>query len=462
MSELGPLSSRLAAHVCAQRYEHLPASTVSAAKRAILDGIGVMLAASGSSVEVEPFIELGRASAAEKRATLLGVGEKTTVLMAALCNGAMAHALDYEDAFDPAPLHPNASLLPAALSLCEQLPQTSGRDLIVAVAVGCDLACRLGLAVGQPLEVLGWYPPPIIGAYGATSACGRLLHLDALRLIDAYSLLSCQNVCPGEIKHSARTHLRAVREAFPAQAAVLSCLLAQNGTPGFEQPIEGPNGFYGVFAAGRYDPEVLMAGLGEHFYIEQLSFKKWPCCRGTHAFIEAALQLRNSPRLSAQDIVAGTLVGEPIHRMLAQPFERKCRPQTPIDAKFSLPFSVAAALCHGDPTLDTFAPSRLPDPEIQQLAARLTFVERPTPQAGHAASGTLKLTLKAGGDLECHIERAKGDPQHPVSDDELLEKFLDCCARARRPLEAQRARQLAERIMQLDEESSVAALIALC
>ena len=455
------LSARLASHALRFDASTLSSSVIRATRRAILDGIGVMLAASGESREAQPFVDLVRSQPGPAQAALLGFAERASAAQAALVNGALAHALDYEDAFDPVPLHPNASLLPAALAVLEVRP-CSGRELLAAVALGCDLVCRLGLSLQRPLEAGGWYPPPILGAFGATLAAARLAGLSPVQLCDAWSLLIGQNCCPGEIKYSPESSLRAVREAFPAQAAVLSVQLAARGVRGFEAPFEGTAAFYQLFAAGQYDPAPLLEGLGERFWIEQLSFKRWPCCRGTHAYIEAAQTLQRRHSVRRQDIAAIVCTGGSIQQMLAEPRERKQRPRTLIDAKFSIPFVTALALCRPDVTLGSFTEDALTDPMLLELAERCEFQCRPESSSGHAAGGELTLRLRDGRLLQHRVARALGEPARPLSDTALREKFIDCASRAARPLGPRQAARQADRILALESEPDAAlALLAM-
>ncbi len=451
------LSARVAAHVAQCRFEALPYASVAAAKRAILDGTGVMFAASGLSDDVVPFVALARTQSASPQATLIGFDERVGVTMAALANGAMAHALDFEDAFDPAPCHPNASLLPALLSAAQFRPPISGRDFIAAVAVGCDLVCRLALSLRQSLESAGWYPPPILGAHGACAAVARALRLSPAQIIDAFSLLLCQNTCPGEIKHSPETVIRAIREAFPAQAALSSALLAERGVRGFAHPLEGRNGFFALFASGRYEPCDITDGLGQRFWIEALSFKKWPCCRGTHAYIEAAQTLRQEYGFSTGDIADLRIFGGELQRMLCEPRAQKQQPQTLIDAKFSLPFTLAVALRDQEVTLNSFTPAALSDPLLLSLAARARF------EFGAAislpAAGEIQLTLKDGRVLRHRVPQALGDPSRPLSDAALRAKFVNCTMNAARPLSRRQAEALADRFMNLELEADVGALL---
>jgi 2-methylcitrate dehydratase PrpD len=452
------LSARVANHVAHCRFESLPRATVAAAKRAILDGVGVMFAASGVSEDIVPFVELARSLGGVPQATIIGFKERVSAPMAALANGAMAHALDFEDAFDPVPCHPNASLLPALLSAAESRSPISGREFIVAVATGCDLVCRMALSLRQPLESGGWYPPPILGAFGATAAVSRALHLSPTQIADAFSLLLCQNTCPGEIKHSPETVIRAIREAFPAHAAVLSSLLAERGVRGFTHPLEGQNGFFALYASGRYEPSDITDGLGERFWIEHLSFKKWPCCRGTHAYIEAAQTLRRAHGFAAADIAELRIFGGELQRMLCEPETQKRRPQTIIDAKFSLPFTLAAALRHEEVTLDSFTAERLQEPLLLSLAAKTRFEFRQA--IAQPAAGEICITLNDGRILRQTILHALGDPTRPLNDSLLHAKFVDCTMHAVLPLSRHGADALANRFMNLEQEPDVGALLS--
>jgi 2-methylcitrate dehydratase PrpD len=423
------LSGRLAEHVVRTGYDELPESTRAAAKRALLDGIGVMLGASGSE-EVAPFVALARGRGGGHSA-VLGHGFEAEASAAALANGAMAHALDFEDAYDAAPCHPNASLLPAALAIAGAKPIT-GRELIAAVAIGCDLVCRLASSLRRPMEEGGWYPPPILGAFGATAAAARLLGLDARGLLDAWSLMLAQNSCPGEIKYAPASTMRAIREAFPAQAAVISAELAAGGVRGFEAPFEGKAGFFRLFVDGHYDETVLLDGLGTHFLIDALTFKRWPCCRGTHAYIEAVERIRSRTPFAADAVRKVTLHGGEIQLMLAEPAASKQRPETAIDAKFSLAFTTATAIVAGEVDLESFAPGRLRDTGILAMAARVEFVEEPHWGRSRPAGGTIEIALADGSLLAETIEVARGHPDRPLADAELHAKFAYCASRAER------------------------------
>lgn len=451
------ISDLVTQRLAAVRFADLPASTVTAAKHVLLDACGVMLGASGLSDEVGPFAALAAATGSGPCA-VLGTGQMASAPFAALANGAMAHALDYEDAFDLAPGHPNASLVPALIALAQAEGPVDGPRFLTALAVGCDLSCRMGLALRRQMEDGGWYPPPILAGFGAAAGSAHLLGLGAERLRDALSLTLCQVTMPGEIKHSPATVIRAVREAFPAQAAVLSAMLARAGVPGFEAPLEGPGGFYALYAGGQFDSADLSDGLGERFWIERLTFKPWPSCRGTHPFIELALRLRGEHGFSPDEITAIDVRIDEVQRMLTEPAARKNAPQVAIDAKFSIPFCTALALRLGAVDLDGFSAQRLADPAILELAARVRPEVRPQSGWLRGSGGAMAVQLADGRQLSAAVDNALGCPARPLDEAALVRKFVDCAGRALRPLDKVAARQLAARILALEDCPDVGAL----
>jgi 2-methylcitrate dehydratase PrpD len=277
------------------------------------------------------------------------------------------------------------------------------------------------------------------------------LGLNTGQVRDAFSLMLCQNVMPGEIKHSQGTVIRAVREAFPAQAAVLSALLAREGVAGFEQPIEGRHGFYALYAGGAFDESQLREGLGRQFWIEALTFKRWPSCRGTHAAVEMALAIG----VKAQDIAQVDVGVDAIQTMLCEPLPRKRAPQTAIDAKFSIPFTLALALVRGRVGLDDFDAASLADPAVLGMAGRITPVLDEA-ASWQGAGGWLRVTLRDGQVLEAAQADALGCPARPLGGQALRAKFVDCAARAAVPPDD--APALAAAILSLEQCGDVGAL----
>jgi 2-methylcitrate dehydratase PrpD len=453
------LTARLATHVADTRFEQLSTQAVRMTRLSLLDALGVTLAASGLGEGVAAFADLARDTGGRPEAGVIGFGFRTSSLAAVLANGAGAHALDFEDAYDGAPIHPNAACVPVALALAERL-DSSGQEILTALAVGCDLVCRLGLALKVNPDEAGWYPPPILGAFGAAATAARLLGLDADQTAAALALTLNQATATAQFKTDPASTLRAVRDAFPAHAGLLSAFLAQRGVGGFDGVFEGKAGLYALFAKGQYDEGVLTADLGARFRGERLSFKLWPSCRGTHAFIEAALDLRQAHGLEPEMIAEVIMTGGGVQRMLAQPAAQKQAPRTAIDAKFSLPFTTALALVHGAVTLDSYAPDRLADPAVTALAARSRFMLDPEATLRDAASGGLTLVLRSGQTLTRTVSHPLGAPENPITEAQITAKFRDCAARALHPPSIADIAILTETMLGLDRVARPAALLA--
>lgn len=437
----GP-SAELAGFVAALRPGDLPPDARASAAVSLLDGVGVSLAASALGEGCDAFAGLVAAEGGSGDATVIGVGGRVPAASAALANGAMAHALDFEDSIDGVAVHPHAQVLPAVLALAEQR-DLAGDRLLAAIALGCDLTVRLGRAAGDAMSDRGWYPPPVLGGFGATAACAFLVGLAPRQVLDALSLALMQITASGEIKHSPESVIRGVRDGFAAHAAVRAVQLAERGVRGFDRPLEGDAGFLAAFAGAQDAAWAVVDGLGASWAGVETSYKAWPSCRGTHAFVQAALEMRRQVRVdSIRDV---ELIGAPVNEMLARPLAAKQRPTTAIDAKFSLPFTVASALVHGGITLASFSPSALESPEVLSVAQRVRFVSDPTGRLG-MTSGIMRITTDAGT-VEVAVERPRGNPLDPLPVDELRAKFVACAGQAVRPIPEAAARARADEIL---------------
>lgn len=447
-------SQVLARNIADIRYEDIPGLAIDAAKRSFLDALGVTLAASTLGDGCRAFVDLAMAEGGVQESTILGFGAKAPAVMAAFANGSMAHALDFEDVHDGAPVHPNAATIPAALAVAESIGGVSGRRFLTAIVLGCDLTCRLGLALKEnPLES-GWYIPPIIGAFGAAAAACKLLGLRSDRIVDAFSLTLCQATCSAELTVSPRSVIRSVRDAFSAKAGVLSALLAQRGVTGFDRPIEGEAGLFSLYSRGNYDPMLLINELGQSFEGANVSIKPWPSCRGTHAYIEAVLHILSESSLIPSKVVRINVVVSPVNKMLCEPRESRKSPATAIDAKFSIPFVLATALLHGGVNLRHFTPRALADREVLEMARKVNYEV----DAGLALKGAVRGSVEivtTDATLSRSVDLPYGHPQNPVSQEALVAKFMDCAKHAVRRTPKERLTEIVELIWNLEEVEDI-------
>ncbi|WP_300458132.1 MmgE/PrpD family protein [Desulfobacula sp.] len=453
------ISSILAKYVVETSYDEIDHQAVEMARRSLLDAVGVTLAASGLTASCQPFVELAMESRGKKESTILGYGKKVSAEMAAFANGSMAHAIDFEDAHDLALVHPNAPLVPAALALAESIGTVSGKEFIAAMALGCDIVCRLGLALGVNPIAFGWYIPPVLGAFGATAAAGKLLHLNAVQLLDAFSLTLCQTTCSAELRYNPHSDIRAVRDAFASKAGVVSVLLAKKGIKGFALPFEGKAGLFSLYARGNYDPSALTRNMGKVYEGANISFKPWPTCRGTHTYIEAALGLMAEYPINIHDIAAVNIIVSPFNSMLCEPLEAKRHPAIAIDAKFSLPFVIATALCHKDVALNRFTADAMNDGKVLGLARKVAYTVNPDPGLTNILQGIVEIKMKDSTVVSKKVTHALGSPENPMSKKDLVAKFIDCAKQSVNPLSMEQLDIAAQKILFLDKMKNMNELI---
>lgn len=458
--EQAGLSAALIRHVLDTEYEQLPDAAIQAQKNSLVDMLGVMLAATGLDSTCAPFAAFAAAEG-KGRCTILGREEKTTPTLAALANGALVHALDYEDSHEVATVHPNSAAFPALMALSQHIGGVTGKQFLTAMAIASDLCCRLDMGVNEDLLKYGWNMPPIHGSMGAVMGAGKLLGLNAEQLSDAIALNLCQATCSGEAANSKESAVRTVREGFAAQAAVQSALLAKRGIPArFEAPFEGKLGYFHMYARDNYTPEKVLNGLGQVFQGQFISFKPWPSCRATHTSIDGVLTLMKQHDIRPEEIEHIHITLQEIGRMVTEPREVKYRPQAPAIAKFSLPFVVASAALRGNVDLDSFSEEKLHDPEILAMADKVVCAIEPRwTKEQNKYTDLVICTVR--GDFSMHLEQPLGCVENPMSAEQMRKKFADCVARAKLPYASERIDALLVTIDRLEEQTDMNELFAL-
>jgi len=451
-------SLTLAKNIVDTDYDDIPRHVAGVTKRSLLDAVGVILAAGKLGEGCKQFVTLAIEQGGKKESSILGFDAKVPACMAAFANGSMSHALDFEDTHDTALVHPNAAAIPAALAIAESLGNVSGKDFIAALTLGSDLVARLGLAVKENPVEYGWYMPPILQAFGATTVSSKLLKLDVEQIRNALSLTLCQATCSAELIYSSHSMIRAIRDAFSAKAGLLSALLAQKGIMGFDQPFEGRAGLFNMYSKGKWEPLSLTKELGKIFEGANVSFKPWPSCRGTHAYIDATLQVLEKHHLKPVEIKEIRLTVSPVNKMLCEPLENKMNPATAIEAKFSLPFTAATAIVHGKVTLEHFSPRALSDPVVLELARKVSYGVDEELSLRQATQGSLQIEAKNGRTYSKSLEFAWGHPDNPMSDEAFVSKFMDCARHSVKKFSRRTLNKIVELILNLEEIKDISEL----
>ncbi|TMR32096.1 MmgE/PrpD family protein [Nonomuraea zeae] len=422
---------RLAEFAAACRDGDLPAEVRDDVPGRVLDVLGNCLAAyADRQGDAAPAVlRAVRRWAGNGEATAIGSGDLLPAPSAALVNGTLAHALDFDDTHLPSVLHPSAAVVPAALAAA-QSAGAGGAELIAAVAAGVEVCGRLGMASYLPQArnslffEQGQHATSICGTLGAAVAAGLLFGLPAEGIAHAMGVAASMGSGLLEANRTGGT-VKRVHCGWAAHAGVSAAVLAMEGVTGPPTVLEGRFGFFQAWLGGRYDEEALLSGLGERWELLRTVYKPYPTNHFTHPAIDCALALRRGGLDPARIASVELGVPEPVLRTIAEPPEEKARPRTPYHAKFSGPYTVAAALLGGGGlglALEDFAEL---DPARLELASRVRCVadERASEIFPRAFAAVLRVRLLDGSALEHRVDSSRGGPEHPLSADELETKF---------------------------------------
>ncbi|HEC35842.1 MAG TPA: MmgE/PrpD family protein [Anaerolineae bacterium] len=417
----GSLSEILARLVLAISPDRTPDEVVQKAKALFLDWLGCAIA--GTMIEEgRAFLHLASNRADSDKATVLGLSEKRDPEIAALVNGALAHATEMDDSDRVSVIHPGAAVIPAALAVAEErsLP---GLDFLMAIIAGYEIAIRIGEAVGLSHYQI-WHSTGTCGTFGAATAAGKLLGLSQEQMVWALGNAGTQAAGLWQF-HTEGSMSKPLHAGKAAADGMLAANLALLGLQGPKKILEGDKGFFqamsrdsrGAAAIADLDP------LPSEYKMMRVSIKPYPCCRHTHAAIDAAISIRRkSPILVEKvDRVRVETYGTALD-LTDNPF-----PATPNRARFSLQYCVACALLKGSVTLSDFRPEivAVESAKQKQLLSKVQVVLSPEIESAYPEKWGARVTLfmRDGTALSDMVAQPTGDPERPMSQRELLTKF---------------------------------------
>jgi 2-methylcitrate dehydratase PrpD len=398
-------------------FTDLPDDVVHQAKRALIDHIGVAVAAAGHP-SVEAMLRVADRLTGPGPHTVLGRSETLTMPYAALVNGFAAHLLDYDDTFNPGDttVHGSAPVWPVVFALAETASRT-GADALTAFVSGFETECRLGRAAGDAHYEIGWHVTGTVGHVGAAAAAGRMLNLAPAVLNQALGSAGTQ---AAGLKAVYGTDGKPLHAGKAAMDGLLSATMAAEGLTSSTEIMEGRRGFLAVMSPDP-DPGKLIEGLGERWHLLANGYKAYPSGSLTHPAIDAVLSLRAQHDFTPTDV-------KRVRAMVnskAATVTGKVDPRTGLDAKFSLVHGVAVALLAPRPRLDHFTDEAAVDRDI---AGMRELVDVVSDGATGKRSAAVTVELADGRTVTAHVEANRGTPDNPLSDDDLSAKFTDNAA----------------------------------
>jgi 2-methylcitrate dehydratase PrpD len=427
----------------------VPRTTRDAAVRHLLDGFGTALAAVRSDAAA-PAVTVATGLGGPEEATVIGSRVRVSAPAAALANGTLVHALDFDDTHAGGLVHATAVVLPAVFAVGQQVG-ADGQQALEATVVGLEVACRVAAAAPHRFHARGLHATMVAGVFSAAAVSSRLMGLDAETTTSALGIAGSQ---AGGLLAFLGTgaSTKQLHPGFASQSGIIAARLAAAGATGPATVFDGPHGVYDALAGGDADAESIVRGLGSSWETERIGIKPYPACQLSHATIDAVRDARSRRAFGPEDVVAIEALVHPDSAAVVCEGDELTRPRSPYAAKFSLPWTVAALIHDGVLEPATFEEASIARPEVAELAARVTW--RPASGAGVAADapGSVRVTLTDGSVVEGAVVRSSGGPDNPLDREQLLAKFFANAGPGAEPL--------VDLLDRLDELDSVEPVLA--
>jgi 2-methylcitrate dehydratase PrpD len=430
---------RFAAFAEAFRTQPIAPEALHHAKRAVIDWHAALYP--GAAMAPAMLLERALAEELDRGGARLALGRRATVRAAALINGAAAHTAEVDDIFRDGIYHPGAPTIAAALALA-QSSRASGEAFLRAVVVGYEISTRIGVAMGRA-HYRYWHNTGTIGCFGACAAAAELLGLDATRFAHALATVATFSAALQQAMRG-DSMSKPLHAGNAAQAGLTAALAAREGVTGSLDVLEGEAG-YGRAMSDGPDWDKALATLGSEFHVTRMTFKNHTCCGHTFAAIDGALALKAKMGVAANDIER-VRVGTYKAALDVAGIER---PRTAAEARFSLKYVVATALTGGSVRFAAFEPARLEDPATRALMQKIEVALDPELDAAFPRQRAARVAIAVGGGRSEELLQPTriGDPDAPLSDRQLEDKYLELAAPV---LGEAAARGLLEKLWALD------------
>ena len=438
------VTERLAQAVVETDFGQMPPEAISLAKQAILDCLGVTLAGSVTptgQVITEFVKELG----GEPQAIVLGSSFRTSAPNAALANGTMAHALDYDDGNHPMYGHPSAPVLPVVLALGEK-QRVSGKEVLEAYLLGFEVEVKLGREMNMDHYEKGWHATGTLGTMGATTAAAKILKLNVEKTRTAFGI--AVSLAAGT-RANFGTMTKPFHAGNAARNGIVAATLAHKGFTANLDGLDGPWGFSHLLGNDALDLSRIVGDFGNPFEIVHsgVTIKQYPCCGGSHPSIDAIFHLVDTYGFSVEDVRAIECgVSQIVPQVLAYP-----EPTTGLEAKFSLQYCVAVALLDRKVRLDHFTNGKVDDAEIRELLKRITMYVHSDVENDPDFASIVTVKLRDGREYSHRVDKARGRPSVPLSKAELHTKYRDCARGALHKEDIERSLKLVENLETLED-----------
>jgi len=424
------ITQELARYCHGLKFGRLREEVVDRVKYLFLDFIGVACRGSQEESSKSVYRFIREMDGRRRGGVIIGTSERAPFIYSALANGVSSHAIEMDDVNNEASLHPGVVIFPTVLATGEMIGAT-GSQLIEAVVVGYEVTIRLGKGLGAENSYRrGFHPTGTCGSFGSSVAASKLLRLGEKDILNALGIAGSQ--ASGSMEYLAQgAWTKRFHAGWAAHSGMVAAQLAKEGFRGPASIIEGRDGFLHAYSNGA-EPSKVLEGIGSGFEILRTSVKPHGCCRYMQPPIDAILKIVKENDLHPDGVerVRVGILRAGAH-LIAEPLEEKYRPRSIVDAQFSMPFGAAVAVLYGKAGLEEFHLSKIRSEEVKRMMGRVECVVEPDLEKTFPKQwpATAEIFMKDGKKYFTRVEYCKGDPETPLSWDELIEKFNDLSGR---------------------------------
>ena len=414
------ISQRWARFALELDYEKIPQKAINEAKRFLLDSIGCAFAALNNK-DTQAAYHYIQDLGGNKQTTVIGWGAKANLPQSTLINSLLIRALDYNDIYwEQDPSHPS-DIIPAILSTGE-FKKKSGKDIILGIILAYELEMRLCQAAFPGVREIGWHHATLT-QFVSPVVAGRMLDLNKEKIVAAIGISGSSHHTLGGVVAGHLTNMKNAADSFTVEAGVRAALLADKGYTGPVEVFEGKEGLFEVYNKIKWEKDILVNGLGDTFLINQCGYKAFPTEALTHQPITAALEVMQENRLNPQEvkeiIVETTTRGADI---LSD--SSKYKPTTKETADHSLPYCIAVAVAKGNVLPSDFKEEALRDSLVWSLLDKIKVIANPEIDSLFPKIKRAIVSIKTNkGTFNKQEDFAKGQPERPLSDQEVISKF---------------------------------------
>ena len=430
-------TAEFARWIASTNYEDIPPEAIGVANEACFDCLGVMLAGAGHPLG-QNIVGYLRESGGTPESTVVGAGLKTTAAQAALGNGTLGHAHDYDDfgGFG----HPTTVVFPALLALGEKTGAT-GREVLGAYVVGVEVGINLiggGMDSGRYSQMeRGFHSTGVFGRMAAAAACAKLLGLDQHQTAMALGLAGSM---AGGLIHNFGTMTKPLHPGMAARDGVMAAELASRGWTAGDQILEHPAGFVATFfEKGVANPNDLAKNLGNPFRTQDsIIIKKYPTCGGNHSMLDSLIAILQENNLSYEDIESVQVDNESPTSVVQLYRE----PKDGLTGKFSMLYNAARTILDAKITMNTFTDEAVADPRVKESMTKVHIPVRsrwepaitPDPKGTTQSLSYSPVTVRTkDGRIftkAVDVHEVIGSQKHPWGMDNITAKFRECASLA--------------------------------